>query len=105
MLDEYDSIADHYFLGYMDEFDGHQIVIALRGFFEWRGIRRLAQTEKRLTRDNAWSIPSSFVIRDIRRRRGCRGLVAGLLEQQGQRRGHGNIVIYYQDHRLFSFAA
>ena len=40
MLNEHDFIANHHFLGYMDEFDGHQIVIALRGFFEWCGIRR-----------------------------------------------------------------
>ena len=38
MSDEYDSIADHHFLGYVDDFDGHQIVIALGGFLEWLGI-------------------------------------------------------------------
>ena len=44
MFDEYDFIADYHFLGYMDDFDGHQIVIALGGFLEaWRGIRQWSE--------------------------------------------------------------
>ena len=49
MVDEYDFIADHHFLRYMDDFDGDQIVIALRCFLKWRGIRRRREQKKRLT--------------------------------------------------------
>ena len=41
MLNEHNFIADPHFFGYVDEFNGHQIVIALRCFLEtWRGIRQ-----------------------------------------------------------------
>ena len=40
VCDEYNFITDHHFLGYMDKFGGHQIIITLRCFKEGRSIRQ-----------------------------------------------------------------